>query len=238
MSQSKHRPEGAPRPRATSWTVLRIISGALAIAVMGLAAWSDAGGVESGTSAVQDFDRVFFAQSAEDGEAILINTRVTLPTGEVRRASVIGDSTFCSGGTFRDRQGDTDTGLVNRTFRCPNGTLRIGFTPGFPQGRTQSGPWKVLRQCWWSLGGTGAFEALQGSGEMEVKYERGSDTDGHETFTGTVLPSREMLQSLGRMPDEVNPRAIASRFRCRHSRPSRSTRSEYSKEDPNVSASN
>jgi hypothetical protein len=182
MSQSKHRPEGAPRPRATSWTVLRIISGALAIAVMGLAAWSDAGGVESGTSAVQDFDRVFFAQSAEGGEAILINTRVTLPTGEVRRASVIGDSTFCPGGTFRDRHGDTDIALVDRTFRCPNGTLRIGFTPGVPGDLTQSGPWNVVS-------GTGVFEGLQGSGQMEIRKKPNSCLDGHETFTGTVLPS-------------------------------------------------
>jgi len=69
---------------------------------------------------------------------------------------------------------------VDRTFVCPDGSLRIGFTPGFPQGRTQSGPWKVLS-------GTGALETLQGNGEMEVKYERGSHTKGRETFTGTVV---------------------------------------------------
>jgi hypothetical protein len=69
--------------------------------------------------------------------------------------------------------------LVDRTFRCPDGSLRIGFTPGVRQGRTQTGPWKVLS-------GTGVFEGLQGSGQMETKYEGSSDRKGHETFTGTV----------------------------------------------------
>ena len=181
MSQSKRGQERPPRSRANSWTIARVISGALAIAVMGLAACSDAGGVEGGTFGVPDFDRVFFAQDAGGSEAILINTRVTLPTGEVRRASVIGDSAFCPGGTFRDRQGDTDTGLVDRTFHCPNGTLTMGFTPGVPDGRTQSGPWNVVS-------GTGVFEGLQGSGQMEITKKPNSCTDGRETFTGTVFP--------------------------------------------------
>ena len=70
-------------------------------------------------------------------------------------------------------------GLVDRTFRCPDGSLRIGFTPGEPQGRTQAGPWRVAS-------GTGAFKGLRGAGQMKVKYETGSDTKGRETFTGTV----------------------------------------------------
>ena len=40
----------------------------------------------------------------------------------------------------------------------------------------QTGPWEAL-------GGTDAFEGLQGSGEMEVT---GSGAEGRETFTGTV----------------------------------------------------
>jgi hypothetical protein len=117
--------------------------------------------------------------ATEGGEAILIRTHVNIPTGEVLGGSSIGDSPFCPGGTFRDQHGNDDIGLVDRTFRCPDGTLRIGFTPGVPQGRTQTGPWKVLS-------GTGAFEGLEGSGQMETKYERGSHTKGRETFTGTV----------------------------------------------------
>jgi hypothetical protein len=117
-------------------------------------------------------------------ERILIKTRVDIPTGEVLGGSSIGDSPFCPGGTFRDRHGSADPsvppyGLVDRTFRCPDGSLRIGFTPGEPQGRTQAGPWKVVS-------GTGAFKGLQGGGQMEIKYEPGSDTKGRETHTETV----------------------------------------------------
>jgi hypothetical protein len=164
---------------------------ALTIMAIGVAACGG-GGDAVGTTASPSTESDSVAGDAASGEPILIKTRVTFArevNGEVLDGSVIGDSPFCPGGRFQDRHGDDAIGLVDRTFACPDGSLRIGFTPGSPQGRTQSGPWKVLRQCWWILSGTGAFEALQGSGEMEVKYERGSDTDGHETFTGTVLPS-------------------------------------------------
>jgi hypothetical protein len=51
--------------------------------------------------------------------------------------------------------------------------------PGDSQGQTQSGTWTVA-------GGTGAFEKIRGSGEMETVY--GSTVDGpvRETLTGTV----------------------------------------------------
>lgn len=147
---------------------------ALTVAVIGLAACGGDDGDAGGTTAAPEVET-----TAEGGEAILIRTRVNIPTGEVLGGSSIGDSPFCSGGTFRDKHGDATIGLVDRTFRCPNGSLTIGFTPGVPQGRTQAGPWKVL-------GGTGAFEGLQGEGQMELTYQRGSRTRGRETFTGTV----------------------------------------------------
>ena len=128
-----------------------------------------------------------------DGEAsepILIKTLVTFAreasglvaegsvTGEVLRGSTIGDSPFCPGGTFRDR--DTNAAnVVDRTFECPDGTLRINMTPGTGVGRKQGGPWKVIS-------GTGAFEGLQGNGEWEVELQRGNEMKGRETFTGTV----------------------------------------------------
>lgn len=103
-------------------------------------------------------------------------------SGEVLGGSLIGDSPFCPGGTFRDVHGPPDIGLVDRTFRCPDGSLRIGFSPGVPHGRTQTGPWRVIS-------GTGAFEGLGGYGRMEMKYEPGtSATKGRETSTGTVGP--------------------------------------------------
>jgi hypothetical protein len=35
--------------------------------------------------------------------------------------------------------------------------------------------------------GCGAYEGLEGDGQMEITYEPGSDTKGRETFTGTVV---------------------------------------------------
>jgi hypothetical protein len=82
---------------------------------------------------------------------------------------------------FRDRDSKLDPGSIDRTVRCSNGNLRIGFTPGEPHGRTQSGPWKVLS-------GTGTYKGLRGAGSMEVTFEPGSSSKGRETFTGTVVP--------------------------------------------------
>ena len=115
------------------------------------------------------------------GKKIVIKTRLTIPTGEVVGGSSIADSSFCRGGMFRDRDSKLDPGSVDRTVRCSNGNLRIGFTPGEPHGRTQSGPWKVLS-------GTGTYKGLRGSGRMEVTFETGSSSKGRETFTGTVVP--------------------------------------------------
>ena len=143
----------------------------LMVSLFGIAACED-NGDEGGTTA------------ADSDQPILIKTRVDIPTGEVLAGSTLGDSPFCPGGTFRDRHGSEDPsvppyGLVDRTFRCSDGSLRIGFTPGQPQGRTQAGPWKVAS-------GTGAYKGLQGDGQMKVKYESGSDRKGRETFTGTA----------------------------------------------------
>jgi hypothetical protein len=134
------------------------------------------------------------ADGGAGGDSILIKTNVEIhipeggpqpgkpiSEGEVLGGSSLGDSPFCPGGTFSDLHSDDPAiGLVDRTFDCADGSLRIGFTPGAPQGRTQSGGWKVVS-------GGGAFEGLQGGGQMEVKYERGTDgSGGRETFTGSV----------------------------------------------------
>jgi hypothetical protein len=116
-----------------------------------------------------------------EAEPILIETRVTfrgIVTGEVLRGSTIGDSPFCFGGTFRDREGD-DIGSSDRTVRCSDGSLRIGLTTGTGAAGEQAGTWKIIS-------GTGAYEGWQGSGQMEVKLKRGSDTKASETFTGNV----------------------------------------------------
>ena len=44
------------------------------------------------------------------------------------------------------------------------------------------GPWHVVS-------GTGAYDGLEGDGEMKMEYEPHTEaTEGRETFTGTVEP--------------------------------------------------
>jgi hypothetical protein len=156
----------------------------LTVTALGLAACGDDDdGDESGTTAATNVETTS-TTAAESDEAILIKTRVDIPAGEVLGGSTIGDSPFCKGGTFRDVHGTEDPsvppyGLLDRTFRCPDGSLRIGFTPGTPKGQTQAGPWRAVS-------GTGAYKGLTGGGEMEAKFEPGSNSKGREKFTGTV----------------------------------------------------
>jgi hypothetical protein len=56
----------------------------------------------------------------------------------------------------------------------------MDLTPdAVPQGQTQTGSWTIV-------GGTGAFERVRGSGEMEVVYDLDDDSLARETLTGTV----------------------------------------------------
>jgi hypothetical protein len=173
-------------------------SAAIALFLLGLAAAGvvACGGGEGDASetAVTD-ERESTSGGEAGGESMLIKTNVkinipeggpvsgtTISKGEVLGGSSIADTPLCPGGTFRDQHGDDPAiGLVLRTFDCPDGSLRIGITPGPPTTpRTQAGPWRVLS-------GTGAFEGLQGDGQVEITYEPGTRaTEGRETFTGTV----------------------------------------------------
>ncbi len=128
--------------------------------------------------------------TAPRGEPIVIRERVVIAaepgaepiaTGDVLAGSTIGGSPFCAGGTIRDSHGSTDPAvrLIVQTITCPDGTVRLRFTPDEPQGLTQTGSWTIVS-------GTGAFEGLRGSGEMEVVYDPDEDSPAHVTFTGTV----------------------------------------------------
>jgi hypothetical protein len=152
---------------------------ALTITALGVVGCGGDDGDAAGTTSVPSDERTSTAGGGAGGEPILIKTRVTIPTGKVLAGSTVGDSPFCPGGTFRDRDGNDDIGSVDRTFRCPDGSLRIGFTPGVPQGLTQAGPWKIVS-------GTGAYKTLLGEGQMKVTFESDSNSNGRETFTGTV----------------------------------------------------
>ena len=143
----------------------------LTLATVGLAACGDDDGGKKGAATTP----------GGETEKVVIKTQLNIPTGKVLGGSSVGDSPFCPGGTFRDRDGNDAIGSVDRTFRCPDSNLRIGFSPGEPNGGVQTGPWKVVS-------GTGAFEGLRGDGQMKVKFESGSDSKGRETFTGTVVP--------------------------------------------------
>lgn len=128
--------------------------------------------------------------AAPRGEPIVIRTRVVIAaapgaepiaTGEVLEGSTLGDSPFCAGGTILDSHGSTDPAvwLIVETITCPDGTVRLRFTPDPPQGLIQTGSWTIVS-------GTGAFERLRGNGGMEVVYDPDDDSLGHVTFTGTV----------------------------------------------------
>ncbi|MDQ3729476.1 MAG: hypothetical protein M3355_07790 [Actinomycetota bacterium] len=144
---------------------------ALAVTALGLAACGDDDADESDVS----------GNPAESTEEIVIETHLTFPLneaprGEILEESTIGGSPFCPGGTFSDQPGSGQF-FNEKTIECDDGSLEIGFSPGEPSNRTQKGPWEVLSS-------TGAYEGLQASGEMEAKFD--SQTEGHETFTGTV----------------------------------------------------
>jgi hypothetical protein len=127
------------------------------------------------------------------GETIVIRTRLTvaatpesepIATGEVLEDSTLGGSPFCVGGTVLDTHASTDPaeesyGPIDRTVTCPDGTVRVGLTPELSQGLTYAGSWTIVS-------GTGAFEGLRGSGEMEGTNDPDDDSLAHETLTGTV----------------------------------------------------
>jgi hypothetical protein len=129
------------------------------------------------------------------GEPIVIRTSVigaTTPgaepigTGEVLEGSTLGGSPFCVGGTILDTHGspDPEVALIARTITCPEGRVRMDIAPevvqGMPQDLTQTGSWAIVS-------GTGAFEGLRGSGEMEIVYDPDpNELAARETYTGTV----------------------------------------------------
>jgi hypothetical protein len=150
------------------------------------------GGGEDGEGAAADTSA---APTTEPGEAIVIRTRMVIAategaepiaTGEVLEGSTLGGSPLCAGGTIRDSHASLDPavaplGLIDRMITCSDGTVRIVFTPevGGSQGETQTGSWTIVS-------GTGTFEGLRGSGEMEIVPDPDDDSLGLETLTGTV----------------------------------------------------
>lgn len=105
-----------------------------------------------------------------------------IATGDVLDGSTLGSSPFCTGGTLRDshasRHADVkDLGLVERNITCPDGTVRMVFTPQPPHG----GDWAIVS-------GTGAYTGLHGTGTFDITYAADPDAPAHETYTGSVAP--------------------------------------------------
>ena len=135
-------------------------------------------------------DRSVTSTAARQGEPAVIRTRMDIAdteraepiaTGEVLEGSTLGDSPFCAGGTVLDSHGSSDptVWLIVETITCPDGTVKLRFTPEPAQGMNQTGSWTIVS-------GTVVFEGLRGSGEMEVAYGPNADSPTHVTFTGTV----------------------------------------------------
>jgi len=137
--------------------------------------------------------------TAPPGEPIVIRSRLIvaaeersepIATGTILAGSTLGGTPFCAGGTILDSHASLDPamepyGLVDRTINCPDGTVRVGFTPEVgaepaPQGQTPQ------RDVWTIVSGTGAFEGLGGSGKSEAVYGPNPSSPVRETFTGTV----------------------------------------------------
>ena len=135
-------------------------------------------------------DQSAASTTTQRGEPIVIRTSISIApepgaeviaTGEVLKGSTLGGSPFCVGGTILDSHGSTDPEviLIARTITCPEGSVRMDLTPELPQGLTQSGSWEIVS-------GTGDFEGLSGSGELEVAYDPDPEAPALETYTGTA----------------------------------------------------
>lgn len=130
------------------------------------------------------------SETDAESEQVVIETSVTIAateraepiaTGEVLEGSTLGGSPFCVGGTIEDSHGSSDpeVSLIARTITCPDGKVRIDLRPEMTQSLTQTGSWTIVS-------GSGAYEGLSGSGEVEITNEPDPDAPARETFTGTV----------------------------------------------------
>ena len=112
-----------------------------------------------------------------------------IATGTVLAGSTLGGTPFCAGGTILASHASLDpkmgSYLIDMKITCPDGTVRIGFTPEVgagpaPQeGQPQKGVWTIVS-------GTGAFEGLGGSGKSEAVYGSNPSSPVRQTLTGTV----------------------------------------------------
>ena len=69
------------------------------------------------------------------------------------------------------------------TFDCPDGELQITFSPTQDSNK-QSASWRIVEDS-----GTGSYEGLRASGEMQSVFGNGKKRNvGRAQFTGTTDP--------------------------------------------------
>ena len=116
-----------------------------------------------------------------------------IATGTVLDGSTLGGTPFCVGGTILESHASLDPEmkayLIDRKITCPDGTVRIGFTPEVGAGRAPQGQ-TPQKGVWTIVSGTGEFEGLSGSGKGEAVYGPSPGSPVRSTFTGTVTRSR------------------------------------------------
>src|SRR3954451_13947083 len=155
---------------------------AMTVAAASVGACGDDGGAANGAATTRGTTGQQSSGRAPGSQQIVIKAHADLQDvidkGEVLSGSSLGGAAFCRGGRF---SGGHDTAMIYRTFKCPNGILRIGFTPGNGSGRTVTGRWKVLS-------GTRAFKGMRGSGRIQTRFGAGSQpAEARETFRGSVF---------------------------------------------------
>jgi hypothetical protein len=151
----------------------------MAIAAFGLVACSaDDGGGDGADATAETSAEETSTPASGSGDAILIETRITdarAHTGEVLDGSLIGESTFCSGG---QTEGSSEGATITATFTCSDGTLTVEYAPR-QNSTVQGATWEVVS-------GTGSFEGLRGGGSMVAAFNSDDPDAGREIFTGTV----------------------------------------------------
>ena len=166
-------------PQSSGTVMRRAVLVLVSMSLVGACGGTDGDAVEMGAT----------SPTEPGGTPIVIRTRMTvaaeegaepIATGEVLGGSTLGGSPFCAGGSILDTHASADPamepyGLIDRTITCPDGTVRMGFSPA----ATQTVSWTIVS-------GTGAFEGLHGTGEFQVEYDPNKDSLALETMTGTV----------------------------------------------------
>ena len=136
--------------------------------------------------------------TALGGEPIVVREKLTIAeeegsepiaTGTILAGSTLAGTPFCVGGTILESHASLDPKmeayLIDMKITCPDGTVRIGFTPEVgadpdPQeGQPQRGVWTIVS-------GTGEYEGLGGSGTSEAVYGPTPNSPVRQTLTGTV----------------------------------------------------